>query len=116
MIFRPWQRAQFEGAGFVQVAAVPLWERRGFPLYSSSRDPSGAVWIPAWASVLFHAVCDTQYVRTEPQFSDNLARMSAAAIRSEDPDAFVDAVLAAYALGGWEAALQLAGVQDGVHE
>lgn len=108
MIFRAWNKWQFKEAGFVQVGALPVWERRGFPLYSGTKDPNGTVWIPGWAADLFYGLGSP--IDEDSGYDDALVRLSAAAIRSDDPDAFVESALAAYALGGWRAALALAGV------
>ena len=112
MIFKPWTPDQFEARGFIQVGAIRKWERLGFPLYAAPSSPK--VWMPRWAADLYCGFKLHESLRSS--FDDDLARLSVIAIRSDDPDAFVEAVLAAYTLGGWEAALQLAGAQDAEHE
>lgn len=104
MIFRPWTPNQFRAAGFVPTASPKYDEERGVPIYSGVR-PSTFAWVPSWGRILSESLGDNAPV-------DRIARLSAAAIRSDDPDAFVESVLAAYALGGWRAALQLARADD----
>lgn len=108
MIFRPWTTKQFIDAGFVRARLkFHVYEKVGIPLYSST-DTISAVWLPRWAEKLHHGL--------RSRLSDEqLASVSATAIRSDDPDAFVEAVLAAYALGGPRAVLDLA-AQDVAHE
>lgn len=109
MIFRPWPPEEFFKRGFVRAwLKFHVYEKVGIPLYTSSRDIVGAVWLPRWAEKLHHGL--------RSRLSDEqLSAVSAAAIRSEDPDVFVEAVLAAYTLGGWSAALQLARAQSNDH-
>ena len=109
MIFKPWSPEQFRAAGFAPTATIPkYYEERGVPVYSDVK-PSAFVWVPRWGRNLSERLGDDAPV-------DKFTRLSAAAIQSKDPDAFVEAVLVAYTLCGWSAALQLADAQGGAHE
>lgn len=107
MILRRWTTWQFRQNGFVAFhpGYASKYEIAGLPIYASVYD-SGEYFLPGWASRLYDGVLHPA------SFASEIARLSAAAIRSDDPGAFVESVLAAYALGGWRAALQLAEAED----
>jgi hypothetical protein len=115
VIFKDWTPLAFRERGFVEVPRPLTYDRfvrLGVPVYSAP-GPS-KIYAPGWVFRLLHAATDSNSNSTV-RVDALLAAVVPTAIRHDDPDAFVESALAAYALGGFDAALQLAAAQGGAH-